>query len=245
MEAGELQNIGGYLFKAKQVTNIPELQKVKLDSISAMMQLSQSNYKVAANMLCQLPFGSSEFLWKYIAPKDVAIYGGLCALASFDRNELKTLVIENASFKQFLELEPQVREMIRAFYSSKFKSCFEILNSVKNELSMDLFLASKIESMYSLIRSRAMLQYCSPFLSLDLHQMAEVFSCTVNELETQIASLITSNQLDARIDSHNKVKLCNSGCKSQRHECSAKGLHGKLRSVRKVPARSQIQYNSL
>jgi COP9 signalosome complex subunit 1 len=227
MEAGELQNIAGYLFKAKQVTNIPESQKIKLESISAMVQLSQSNYKVAANMLCQLPFASSQFLWKYIAPKDVAIYGSFCALASFDRNELKTLVIENPSFKQFLELEPQVREMIRAFYSSKFKSCFETLNSLKNELSMDMFLASKIESMYNLIKSKAMLQYCSPFLSLDLHQMAEVFSCTVSELETQIASLITSNQLDARIDSHNKVIASNEGCKGQRYKRSAKGVQGK------------------
>ena len=34
-----------------------------------------------------------------IAPEDVAVYGGLCALASFDRQELKRHVVGNLSFK--------------------------------------------------------------------------------------------------------------------------------------------------
>ncbi|KAL0913127.1 hypothetical protein M5K25_016561 [Dendrobium thyrsiflorum] len=52
-----------------------------------------------------------------IAPQDVATYGGLCALASFDRTELKNKVIDNISFRNFLELVPEVRELINDFYA--------------------------------------------------------------------------------------------------------------------------------
>lgn len=43
-------------------------------------------------------------------------------------------MVENAfcsSFKLFLELESQVREMITAFYSSKYGVCLRILDEMK------------------------------------------------------------------------------------------------------------------
>jgi hypothetical protein len=43
-----------------------------------------------------------------IAAQDVALYGGLCALASFDRAELKRSIVENISFRELLELNPEV-----------------------------------------------------------------------------------------------------------------------------------------
>ena len=80
-----------------------------------------------------------------IAPQDVATYGGLCALATFDRTELKAClvhsslrimflffcicllqcksqilqnkVIDNLNFRNFLELVPEIRELINDFYS--------------------------------------------------------------------------------------------------------------------------------
>ena len=43
---------------------------------------------------------------------NVAVYGGLCALASLDRQSLKTQVLQSLCFKQFLELEPTMREIL-------------------------------------------------------------------------------------------------------------------------------------
>jgi COP9 signalosome complex subunit 1 len=57
-----------------------------------------------------------------IAQQDVAVYGGLCALASFDRAELKSKVIDNINFRNFLELMPEVRELIHDFYARFFMS---------------------------------------------------------------------------------------------------------------------------
>ena len=43
-----------------------------------------------------------------VAPEDIAVYGGLCALATFSREEMKRKVLDNSSFKNFLDLVPQV-----------------------------------------------------------------------------------------------------------------------------------------
>ena len=43
-----------------------------------------------------------------LAAQDVATYGGLCALASFDRTELRRHVVENVVFLEYLELCPEV-----------------------------------------------------------------------------------------------------------------------------------------
>ena len=54
-----------------------------------------------------------------LSPNNVAIYGGLTALATFDRAELLKQVISSTQFKLFLELEPQLREVIQCFYDSR------------------------------------------------------------------------------------------------------------------------------
>lgn len=97
----------------------------------------------------------------------MAVYGGLCALATFDRQELQRNVISSrwveggvlgtaalllrpqppsggwagragseesgicSSFKLFLELEPQVRDIIFKFYESKYASCLKMLDEMK------------------------------------------------------------------------------------------------------------------
>lgn len=47
-------------------------------------------------------------------------YGSLCALATFSRTELKQRVLDNSAFKEFLELYPEMREMVKAFASSRY-----------------------------------------------------------------------------------------------------------------------------
>ena len=43
-----------------------------------------------------------------LAPQDIATYGALCSLASFSRPEMKTRIIDNIAFREFLELMPEV-----------------------------------------------------------------------------------------------------------------------------------------
>lgn len=49
---------------------------------------------------------------RLLAPEDIAMYGGLCALATFTREEMKRRVLDNSSFKN-LDLVPQVPSYIQ------------------------------------------------------------------------------------------------------------------------------------
>jgi COP9 signalosome complex subunit 1 len=44
----------------------------------------------------------------------VATYGGLCALATLTRPDLRVKVIDNIQFREYLEVVPEVREGLSA-----------------------------------------------------------------------------------------------------------------------------------
>jgi len=44
-----------------------------------------------------------------VAAADVALYGGLCALASLERPEFRSSVVENVAFREFLDAHPEAR----------------------------------------------------------------------------------------------------------------------------------------
>lgn len=61
----------------------------------------------------------------------MAVYGGLLALATFDRSELKSRVFQNVQFKQFLEAEPVLKAVLVSFYNSKYTDCLSSLDTMK------------------------------------------------------------------------------------------------------------------
>ncbi|XP_041362526.1 COP9 signalosome complex subunit 1-like isoform X1 [Gigantopelta aegis] len=140
-----------------------------------------------------------------LSASNVATYGALCALASFDRTEIQKNVISSSSFKQFLELEPQLRDIINKFYESKYASCLKLLQEIKDNLLLDMYLAQHVSTLYTQIRNRALCQYFSPYLSADMRKMAQAFNTTVLALEDELMQLILDGQINARIDSHNKI----------------------------------------
>ncbi|ELK38335.1 COP9 signalosome complex subunit 1, partial [Myotis davidii] len=140
-----------------------------------------------------------------LSPSNVAVYGGLCALATFDRQELQRNVISSSSFKLFLELEPQVRDIIFKFYESKYASCLKMLDEMKDNLLLDMYLAPHVRTLYTQIRNRALIQYFSPYVSADMRRMATAFNTTVAALEDELTQLILEGLINARIDSHSKI----------------------------------------
>jgi len=142
-----------------------------------------------------------------LSPNNVAVYGGLTALATFDRAELYKQVISSAQFKLFLELEPQLREVIQCFYDSRYGQCLKLLEEMKDNLLLDIYLAPHINTLFSMIRNRGLVQYFSPYSSADLHKMANSFNTSVSSLENELMKLILDGSIQARIDSHNKVLL--------------------------------------
>lgn len=137
-----------------------------------------------------------------LSGNDIAVYGGLCALATLSRLELQTLVLENASFRQFLELEPHLRRAIAAFCASKYTACLGVLKSYEPDWRLDLHLARHVTALYSMIRRKCLVEFFAPFSCVSFDAIAEAFPPTSPDLSTQaeLEALIRDGALDARID---------------------------------------------
>lgn len=201
-----------YVSKAESTPDFSELQSkdtnqhilTKLKCAAGLAELATKKYKSAAKHFLQANLDHCDFP-ELMSPNNVAMYGGLCALATFDRHELQKNVIFSSSFKLFLELEPQLRDIILKFYESKYASCLKLLDEIKDNLLLDMYIAPHINNLYTQIRNRALIQYFSPYLSADMRKMATSFNRTVNALEDELMQLILDGQIQARIDSHNKI----------------------------------------
>ncbi|KAB5569150.1 hypothetical protein DKX38_002943 [Salix brachista] len=206
IETGQFTHVTSYISKAEQTVDALDPNTVsKLHCAAGLAHLDSKKYKLAARKFLEVAPELGNSYNEVIAPQDVATYGGLCALASFDRMELKNKVIDSINFRNFLELVPEVRELIHDFYSSHYASCLDYLGNLKANLMLDIHLHDHVQTLYDQIRNKALIQYTHPFVSVDLHVMANAFKTTVAGLEKELEALITDNQIQARIDSHNQI----------------------------------------
>ncbi|XP_065829194.1 COP9 signalosome complex subunit 1-like isoform X2 [Oscarella lobularis] len=209
---GNWPHVLNYVNKAESSSELSESHDkpnviatlTKLKCSAGLAELCSRKYKNAARHFLQASFDHAEFP-EMLSPNNVAVYGGLCALATFDRQELQKKVIASSSFKQFLELEPQLRDVVQKFHNSQYASCLQILSNMKDTLLLDMYLSPHVANLYSQIRSKALVQYFSPYVSADMTKMATAFNTTVAQLEDELTKLILDGQISARIDSHSKT----------------------------------------
>jgi len=204
---GNFTHVANYITKAESTdtsSSDPTLI-AQLRVAAGLAQLEAKKYKLAARKFLETNPELGCSFNEILSPQDVATYGALCALASFDRCEIKAKVLDNSNFRNFLELVPEVRELIRDFYNSRYTSCLKILDMIKPDLLLDLHLHDHVETLYTDVRSRALIQYFAPFVTVDMKLMADAFNTPVMELEKELAKLIMAGQIPACIDSHNKV----------------------------------------
>lgn len=176
----------------------------KLKCAAGLAELATKKYKQAAKQFLQANIDHCDFP-DLLSPNNIAVYGGLCALATFDRADLQKHVIFSSSFKLFLELEPQLRDIIFKFYESKYATCLKLLDDIKDNLYLDMYIAPHVNTLYTQIRNRALIQYFSPYQSADMGKMALALNTSVSALEDELMQLILDGQIQARIDSHNKI----------------------------------------
>lgn len=170
-----------------------------LSCAAGLANLAAGKYELAAKNFITAHFDdftseSSDML----CVNNVAIYGGLCALATYERTKLLKQVLTSSTFKLFLESEPQLRDAITCFYESKYANCLSILNEMRDSLLLDMYLAPHVNTLYTDIRNRALVQYFSPYNSAELPKMAAAFNTTIKSLEDEIMQLILTGQIQVR-----------------------------------------------
>ena len=196
-----------------------EKNAAKLTAVHALASMAQGHCKDAAlEFLTTNPRMSTakldnpadeESYNEVLTPNDVAVYGGLCALATMTREELQTKVLDNSDFRNYLELEPHIRRAISHFASARYSQCLSILDSYKADYLLDIHLQPHLLRLYYEIRSKAIRQYFIPFSSVTLAALAEAFNTDETSIEFELVQLIKNGTLDARIDLIEQTLLAN------------------------------------
>jgi|Transcript_4563 COP9 signalosome complex subunit 1 len=184
------------------------VSRAKVFCACGIANLRLGRYKDAANDLSSIPVEISTSYASVCSARDVALYGALCALATYNRTELRDIVLNNKknAFRAHLEAASDVREIVNTFFESKYTTLFTALERLRPWLEHDLHLREHITSLYKRIRDRALIQYCEPYISVDLEIMASAFNTTSLELQREIATLIENEKISGRIDSqHNTL----------------------------------------
>ncbi|KAL2444227.1 COP9 signalosome complex subunit 1 [Exophiala dermatitidis] len=192
----------------------------KIYAAMGLQQMSIGDYHDAAISFLNTEASLGDSYSEVITSNDVAVYGGLCALASMTRSELQTEVLDNANFRNFLELEPHIRRAIKSFCAGKYNQCLDILESYRPDYLLDIYLQPLLADIYKKIRTKSMIQYFEPFSKVTLANMEKMFGSPINPQAFQgadndagttaaagpetfldeIIALIEDGKLDARID---------------------------------------------
>merc|ERR1712232_344310 len=91
------------------------------------------------------------------------------------------------------------------FCNCKYAACLSALEKLREPLSLDVHLHGRVGDICHLIRSKGIVQYFAPFLSVSLYSMAEAFNTNVEGIQAEVAQLVSKRRLDAKIDSHKKI----------------------------------------
>jgi COP9 signalosome complex subunit 1 len=223
---------GNWLAVQSQVHKIRNLQmktddaarsQPKIQAAMGLYQMCTGEYRDAATSFLASDPSLTDTYNEILSSNDVAVYGGLCALASMDRHELQTKVLENASFRNFLELEPHIRRAISFFCSSKYAQCLDILDAYRADYLLDIYLQAHVPNIYRRIRTKSIVQYFAPFSRVTLDAMAQTFGTTATphpvesasqsngntkqpqSIEVELISLIEKGILNAKIDLEARV----------------------------------------
>jgi len=176
-----------------------------LSAAEGLAHIDNKDYYQAAKSFLTTDAGMGSSCNTIISPNDVAVYGGLCALATMERHELNTKVLENSNFRTYLELEPHIRRAITFFVNSRYTSCLNILESYRADYLLDIHLQKHVDDLYSMVRSKSIVQYFIPFSCVTLDSLNSAFAAPGKNIDKELSKMIERKELVARIDTQNKL----------------------------------------
>lgn len=217
IEAGDYSHVESHYLMAENIPDVdkqsPELAKMR--ACAGLALLVRGNYAQAASRFLNVNTDTqedrvaalAEVFGDVLSLEDLATYGALCALATLQRPALRKQVLDRPEFRTLLELVPDVREIVYDFYHTRYTRCLATMERVRADLALDLYLGrdDHVDALFRLIRRKAIVQYVSPFVTVDLSRMCTVFRASAAELESELLTLIESGMIDARIDTRSNA----------------------------------------
>ena len=178
----------------------------KLKVASGLVELQDRQFKKAGYRFLEVNSLLGNTSNTTISNQDIGIYATICALATFDRNELRLKLIENKGFcNTYLNNLPDFKTLALSFYNRDHIKTLNILNSIRPRLLCDMYLHNSVDSLLDSIKEGMLLQYFTPYCTVNLNNMAEQMQMTYESLEDRLVELISSDKLNARIDASSRT----------------------------------------
>jgi COP9 signalosome complex subunit 1 len=111
----------------------------------------------------------------------------------------------STNMKQYLELEPFIRDILHKFYETSYSSCLALMSQLEPIFALDQYLSPHLRALYYEIRHRIIITYFLPYKNASMTMMAHQLNTTMDVLEDELVHLIRSGKIKARIDSKNKI----------------------------------------
>jgi COP9 signalosome complex subunit 1 len=169
---------------------------------SALALLTEKKYASVARRLGEVApdLGVSDLGDLGMSPADVATLGALCALASLDRSALRAVVVDNVSFRTYLDACPDIRDLVLAFHSARYGACLASVDKLRASWKLDAHLREHVDTLCEDIKAKALAAYVAPYSRLRLSDMAAALQLPPQDVTAQLAQLIQEGVVAARID---------------------------------------------
>ncbi len=178
----------------------------KVKAASGVVALHDGLFKTAALKFLEVDFELGNQFNSTVSDEDIGLYGTICALATFSRQELRRHFVEKKAFlNNYTSLSPEVKTLALGFIHGKYESCLKQLEALKPRLLLDVHLSRYASSLTTMIAEKILVQYFAPYKAVSLTRMAAALGMSYAQLEASLASLIASGRIPARIDSQGQT----------------------------------------
>ncbi|PVU96041.1 hypothetical protein BB561_001444 [Smittium simulii] len=203
--------ISSELYKAvlsnfKKVDSIYTSSKITENKTSfyaffAISSMASGAYRQALDQFIKLDYSELNSFDGFTCNLDIGIYGAFCALATASRAEIKSLLLENKNFVQYLDHDSNLYDMLNYFYNGSYSKFSQLLEQKLATLVIDIFFHKQINIILKMIQKNIIIHYIQPRITADLQIM---YKCclfdSVQALENELICMISSKVIYARLD---------------------------------------------
>jgi COP9 signalosome complex subunit 1 len=182
-----------------------------INIMDAMGRIMTADYNRSVRLLLGMPsltIGTGTDLASMLTSEELAFYIVLMCLYSLTRNEIKNKVLKSSSVLSLLDMQPETSDIFENYLNGRFEKFQSQLNLIERKLKYDQFFGEHEQTeIFKKIRVKALQQYVAPYKRIDMREISSAFGVPLDQIEVELAELITSGEIKAKIDSHNKLLI--------------------------------------
>ena len=175
----------------------------RLKVYNATYFMMTRDFKSAAELLLEsvATFTSYELFGFH----SLVFYTVVTTVVSLDRTVLRNKVTKAPEILSVLHEIPYLEPFVFSIYKCKYADFFEALVHVVDLIKKDPYLAPHYNFLFRELRIVAYTQFLEAYKSVTLENMAKTFGFSVQFLDQELSSFVSSGRLNCKIDKVNGI----------------------------------------